>query len=223
MLARPSWLHKFDEWLRRLGLPVQSVATRDGELHIWLDQGQPESFAIAIRPRASQAPGWATTEQFVVGYGGSHDLDATRERWLWLVVGLIRRIEGRLPTSFDVTEGLFEAGMPPEEQFLRLFPFCAVERSSVGSDAVVEVLVRATSKCNQNCPFCSAPDQVTPTHRALLDALARAAETFPGAMVSLTGGEPTLRAQFADELTSCLELGAIRLVQVQTNAVAFAS
>ncbi|MBI5535020.1 MAG: radical SAM protein [Deltaproteobacteria bacterium] len=223
MPPRQPWLLKLDELLRKLSLPLQAVATRHGSLLLWLDQGQPDSFVVSVTPRSSASQGWTTTDRFVVAYSGARDLDPRTQGWLSLIAGLLRRIEAKLPATFDRTDGVFAPYMLPEDRFLRLFPFCMVERSSIAGQEVVEVLIRATSLCNQRCPFCSAPDQDSPDHATLMDAIVDAASLFPGATLSLTGGEPTLRPDFAAELSGALAIENVRQVQVQTNAVAFAS
>jgi pyruvate-formate lyase-activating enzyme len=109
-----------------------------------------------------------------------------------------------------------------------LFPFITVERSLVTENLpysrlgeIVEVLVRATSRCNQACPFCSAPHHDDPDPEILWACLRAVNDLLPGAMLSLTGGEPTLRPAFLQELEAALRLG-FRRIQIQTNALRFA-
>jgi hypothetical protein len=221
MATRQPWLTRLDALLRRLGLPVRALATREHSLLLWLERAGSDDFVVTVHPRASGRPGFATTGKYVVAYQGS-DLDERSRVWLGTLAALLRKVEAHLPATFEVADGIFGDSVPPEDKFLRLFPFCAVERSWVAAEPVVEVLVRTTTRCNQQCPFCSAPEHDIPSPAAVCDAIALAAELFPKATLSLTGGEPTLRGSFPEELDAALSLSALQQVQVQTNAVSFA-
>ncbi|MCX5796984.1 MAG: radical SAM protein [Elusimicrobia bacterium] len=103
------------------------------------------------------------------------------------------------------------------------FPFLSVERHEAGSYVPGEVLVRCTSRCNQRCPFCSAPRPARePAARELELAFKAAAELFCGAQFTLTGGEPTLRPELPALVRLLLGMKRFAQVRVQTNAVAFA-
>lgn len=125
-------------------------------------------------------------------------------------------------TSGEPHAPLCEAPQPGSPEGLnRAYPFVRVETKTCGSVAIHEILVRTTSRCNQNCPFCSAePLSCEATAAELKESIRRAAVEFPSARVTLTGGEPTLRKDLADLVIFALDQAAVGSVLVQTNAVA---
>lgn len=216
------WLDQLHQVLTRIRVPVRDVVLSQGVLQIDL-AAECGELRAEIRPRREGAVGFATTRRFVVGYRGHRNLAPADKRRLELLAGVLQRIEDRLPRTFDGVGAVFTSPVSPEARFLRLFPFCTVERSHAGRETITEVLVRTTPTCNQQCPFCTAPDTVAPSAATMRTLLDEAARVFPGAMLSLTGGEPTLRRTFLDETRHACSLQDIGSVQVQTNAVAFAS
>ena len=100
----------------------------------------------------------------------------------------------------------------------RLYPFLTVERSERPDGVHHEVLLRTISQCNEACPFCSGPKHHRPDTSLVLDALSAVSTHLPGALVSLTGGEPTLKPGLLDEVRYALGLPGVGRVQVQTNA-----
>jgi len=87
----------------------------------------------------------------------------------------------------------------------------------------IEILVRMTTRCNQNCPFCSAPpEREDPTDDEVLSLVDRVLESGRCALFSLTGGEPTLRNDLPQILQRALASPKITELQVQTNAVMLA-
>ena len=221
-MAAP-WIAQLSDVLIRMHFPVEGIVAAGGALRITLRDGQSPAFIATLRPRSGLLQGWATTARFVLGYEGALALDPTRQRWMELLLALFRRIENRLPPRFDAPDAAFDAAVPAQEQFRQLFPFANVERSFIGDEVATEVLVRATSLCNQRCPFCSASHHATPSPEAVSACIRQAASIFPGAMLSLTGGEPTLRKTFLDEVRLALATDGVGMLQVQTNAVAFAA
>lgn len=134
---------------------------------------------------------------------------------------IAQAFEPHLPPGLG---GFAFVGSPPEgavRGLTTMFPFLTVEESVRGDERVAEVLIRTTSRCNQNCPFCSGPMHDTPGHDMVLAAIGEAASRLPGAMISLTGGEPTLRPRFLEEVRAALDNPQVGSVQVQSNAVAF--
>jgi uncharacterized Fe-S cluster-containing radical SAM superfamily protein len=103
------------------------------------------------------------------------------------------------------------------------YPFLSVERHEAGSYVPAEVLVRYSLRCNQHCPFCSAPRPgPEPSPRDLERAFRTAAQLFPGAQFTITGGEPTLRRELPTHVRMLMGMKSFSQVRVQTNAVAFA-
>ena len=178
---------------------------------------------VEVRSRKAGDPCFAQTRRFSIGYAGQGELDPTERQGLDKLVAALRRIEGKLPTNLDGAAGVFDRATPPAERFLRLFPFCTVERSLAGETSITEVLVRTTSHCNQRCPFCTAPEHDTPSESVMRSLLHAVPDAFPGAMLSLTGGEPTLRPSFLREVEMASTREGISSVQVQTNAVLLGS
>lgn len=221
MPPQPPWLLRFHHVLRKVRLPVGDLVLANDSLEIELVRRGTPSLTVRVRPVAAGRQGFAHTSRFVLGFDGDGALDATDRSQLALLAEVLRRVESRLPSTLDGVGAVFTRDSPEEERFLRIFRFCTVERSRVGDQEITELLVRTTSSCNQQCPFCSAPDQSTPSATTLAAMIREAPRVFPGVMLSLTGGEPTLRSSFADELRLALTLDGITRVQVQSNGVAF--
>ncbi len=194
---------------------TQGVLTVDLALHA------DRVLAVELRSRKAGDRCYAQTRRFSVGYPGRDELDPTEREGLDKLVATLLRIEDKLPANLDGAAGVFDRATPPAERFLRLFPFCTVERSHAGKTSITEVLVRTTSHCNQRCPFCTAPEHETPSESVMRSLLRSVPDAFPGAMLSLTGGEPTLRPSFLREVESAATTLGISSVQVQTNAVLF--
>jgi pyruvate-formate lyase-activating enzyme len=86
-----------------------------------------------------------------------------------------------------------------------------------------ELLVRLTARCNQACPFCSAPPPHPDADQASLWAwLEGALPRHPNPCVTLTGGEPTLWPGLPALVERLLAHPAVRAVKVQSNAVGLA-
>jgi uncharacterized Fe-S cluster-containing radical SAM superfamily protein len=103
------------------------------------------------------------------------------------------------------------------------FPFLSIERHEPGSYVPGEVLVRYTFRCNQRCPYCSAPRPTRdPSPRELELSFRAAARLFAGAQFTITGGEPTLRKELPAHVRLLLDMKRFSQIRVQTNAIAFA-
>ncbi len=205
--------------LRRAGAPVTGVAAGDGELTVELHDGA-GALAAVVRVVLKDVEGrhYRATERYGYRYSAPGPVDAALQARIDLVVGVLARIEGRLPADWARP-----GSGDPARAFAHRFPFASVDRSR-GADGADEaqVLVRLTPRCNQDCPFCSAPECAEPSD-AEIDACVRAAAVeFPGCLLTLTGGEPTLRGTFDALLATALTLPGVGGVQVQTNAVTFA-
>lgn len=102
----------------------------------------------------------------------------------------------------------------------RVYPFMRVETTIRNGVEYNEVLVRVTPKCNQSCPFCSAdPVKGEPACEVVKESLSKAHEMLNNPMITLTGGEPTVRKDLTAIIDYVLCLSNIEGVQVQTNAV----
>jgi len=217
------WLEQLHGVLSRVRLPVRDIVLAEDVLSVDLAAEAGGALTAQVRLRLDGTQGFAQTKRFVIGYQGRGELALADKRSLELFVMVLKRVEDRLPPDLDGVGAFFVAPGVPEEQFLRLFPFCTVERSSAGAQQITEVLVRTTPTCNQKCPFCTAPDHKTPSAAVMRALLFEVPRVFPGAMLSLTGGEPTLRSSFLDEVAMATGSTGIGALQVQTNAVSFAS
>ncbi len=207
--------------LGRYRVPAREVSCDAGILRVAM--GRDRQLVAEVRPAERGCRGWAEVDGFIIGYRGRGDLGPEREAWMRGLAAVVGRLSHVLPPALDDPGAIFSGKVHPEEKFRRAFPFCEVERSRVKGEEVVEVLLRATSRCNQACPFCSASERPTASAEAVRSCLHMAGRVYPGCMLTITGGEPTLRPTFEDEVLVALEHEGVGHVQVQTNAVAFAS
>ncbi|MFW5740730.1 MAG: radical SAM protein [Myxococcota bacterium] len=219
----PRWLQQLHQVLTKVRLPVRDMVLAEGLLSLDLASNGEPPIEAQVRLREQAAHGFATTRKYVVAYQGRGELRPSQRVLLERFTNVLRRIETRLPADLDGVGAVFVTPSTPQHRFLRLFPFCTVERSEAASESITEVLVRTTSACNQSCPFCTGPEHKTPSAGVMRALLHEVGRTFPGAMLSLTGGEPTLRKSFLDEVELAARIAGIGSIQVQTNAVAFAS
>ncbi|MDI7268652.1 MAG: radical SAM protein, partial [Myxococcota bacterium] len=212
------------------GAPFRRVSLCDGMLRVELALGGDRPFVVHARPWREGAQGWRRTGRLVLGYDGAGDPEPDALRWLEFLHLLLSRMERSLPEGLAGFGAVALREGRPEELLASLFPFVTVERSTPATGRrgrarrgeQVEVLVRTTSRCNQACPFCSAPEHSEPTTEVLRVCFRVVAELLPGALLSLTGGEPTLRAGFLDEVRAALDALPGGQIQIQTNAVRFA-
>ena len=219
------WLRDLTAVLSRAKIPWHNAVLADRVLKIQVSGRDEPFFALVARLPESDMPGYKRTSRFVIGYDGSRSLTAQQRDWLDRFYGWLSSAESSLPPELEGFAAIGNRIGAPEDIIRGMFPFVTVERSQVvedpGQGEVLEVLVRATSRCNQACPFCSAPRHDEPDSKILWACLRAASDLLPGAMVSLTGGEPTLRPAFLAEVEATLSLNFSR-VQIQTNAVRFA-
>ena len=217
------WLSVLYAACLRAGLPVGEAVLADGVLRVALGAG-PRPLTALVVPRDADVRGWRSTARHVLTYegGGGGDARVEGEAHLKRLLALIVRLDALVPARFEGFAALGVDTTDPERALTRLFPFVTVERSWQGPVEVVEVLVRTTTLCNERCPFCSGPKHHTPSFEMVRACLRAADRDLPGAMISLTGGEPTLKKSFFDELDEALALPGLTRVQVQTNAVSFA-
>lgn len=104
----------------------------------------------------------------------------------------------------------------------RIYPFLNVRRTTIKGEEIPLVNVHVTFKCNQKCPFCHAlprSPSADPSTSTLLSSLERVVRLRPGVKLAITGGEPTLRRNLPELISSILALEGVRELEVQTNAV----
>lgn len=219
----PTWLRNLFALFHRVDVPLVELVARDGELDLVLATAGRPRLSVEVRPGAGDERSFATTRRFSVSYRGARALGIEERRSLERAVALLERLEQRLPAEWAGTVTLGDAGDPPAEALMRRFPFVTVETVTTPSGAASEVLVRATPRCNQACPFCSGPTHAEPSGESVRAALSAAPRLLPGAMVTLTGGEPTVRRDFDELLAAALAEPGLAEIQVQTNAVSFAA
>ncbi len=220
--ASHRWMVTLCAGLRRSGIGFSEAVLADGALRVTLLPGTRTELVAVIRPRRAGIQGVASTRFFTLGFDGARELGVRERTALARLVLVLGRLEHAVPAELAGHAAIVRRSSAPERDLCRLFPFVDVERSRGARNAHVEVLVRATRACNQACPFCSAPDHAEPDEEALRACFTAVARLLPDAALVVTGGEPSLRPHFIDEVAHALSLPGVGSVQVQTNAVPFA-
>jgi len=220
--ARHAWLKPLYADMRRKGLAIRDAVLADGALRLSLEPRGASPLTLVIRSRREELPAWGTTERHSLGFEGAADLTRAEEGALSRALDVLTAHEATIPPRLDGFSALIIPSGEPDRDLARLFAFLDVERSRTPTDDIVEVLVRVTSKCNQACPFCSAPQHDRPSSETLLACFSAVSRLLPGATLTLTGGEPTIRPRFLDEVKTARAQPGIGRVNVQTNAVLFA-
>ena len=220
----PQWL---DVLRRRLGearVPVRELWTSAGQLSVQCGPDDDAGLTIMVTPLDRGGNGWGHTQRFTLRYRGARDLEPLEQAYMRSVQRVLLHLERHLPAHFDLPCGWFSPGTSDDRSFQRMFPFCTVEHSTQDRLTSTEVLVRTTARCNQNCPFCSAPPpHPEPTLETVKRCLDAAASVYPGSVLTLTGGEPTLRADLSRAVRHAVSLPGVSQVLVQTNAVVLAN
>lgn len=220
----PSWLRKLLEVLRKLDFPVVQIVASDASIDVNLAFAGGHRVTVSIRPKGGGEGFAAKTDSSVIRYRTPADLSAEARKQVDVLVQVLQRLEPKLPPE---RRGVAWVGEDPAgeplEVLTRLFPFVSAERSEVEGRLEIQVLVRLVEACNQDCPFCSAPEFREPSAEAVSAMLDFVSDRLPGSNVALTGGEPTLRPSFFEVLRYALDRPGIGSVQVQTNAVGFAT
>lgn len=220
-----AWARKLHAWLTGRGFAVLQVVAVDAAIDIDLDVGAGAPLVVELREPDPAAQAFRRTRRFLVRYRGGPISSAAQRRVLDSVVQTIEGIEDKLPSGW---QGVVATGTTREQQpgevLARQFPFAQLDRAHGDGPAIdTEVLLRLTSLCNQDCPFCSAPPSSRPSGPALHAAVDWVARNLPGVRLTLTGGEPTLQPAFFEVLHHALCERSIARITVQTNAVAFSS
>ncbi|MFH1533135.1 MAG: radical SAM protein [Pseudomonadota bacterium] len=214
------WVSRWVAACDRLDLPLRRTTLADGALHMVMDRA-PGTWTAVLRPAGDQR-GWRTVAGFVLAYEGLTELDGATAPVLDRLARILERFAPHLPDRFEGFAFVGRREDDPVAALRTMFPFATVERSRQDHGEVLEVLVRTTSRCNQRCPFCSGPEHDLPESDMVRACVEAAGRWLPGCMVSLTGGEPTLKPSFPGELDAALAAPGVNQVQVQTNAVGFA-
>ncbi len=222
--AEHRWANPFFAALMQLGAHPWRLSIGDGALRLWLEgaEGPERPVEMRISPPRNGLRCWQSTERFAASYSGN-TADAVAINRLAIAWKAFLRFEPHIPSELNSFAFVGSTAGAPEEVLPLMFPFVTVERASHAGAELFEVLVRTTSWCNQACPFCSGPEHGTPDHAMLSRCISEVARMLPGAMLSLTGGEPAFRKEFRSEVMQALQCPEISHVQIQSNAVAFAS
>ena len=214
------WVSQWVAACDRLGLPLRRTTLADGALRMVMDRGA-DTWTALLRPADGQR-GWRTLVGFTLAYEGLAELDEATESIIERLAQILEKFAPHLPDRFEGFAFVGRREEDPVAALRTMFPFTTVERSEQDHGEVLEVLVRTTSKCNQRCPFCSGPEHDLPAAAMVKACVEAAGRWLPGCMVSLTGGEPTLKSTFPEELEAAIAAPGVAEIQVQTNAVGFA-
>jgi hypothetical protein len=212
------WLQALVEELGRAGASARTASAIGGVLKVEL--AKPE-LTVEIKPREAGRNYFGETARFGVTYCGARSLTPPQETAMGRVIEVLRRVEGDLPAVLEAAVGV----AAPGARAAGGAPAHTIEysQSARGDERSCEVLLRLTSRCNQDCPFCSAPPpHAEPSLAAVLEFLDGALPRLPRPMVTLTGGEPTIWPPLLELVKSLLDRKDAPRVRVQTNAVAFA-
>lgn len=221
-MASPArgWVDRLRSVLRRCGVPVATVTAVEGEIRLVLGLDGRE-ILVTASPEAHASIAYKTAGGLSFAYRSEAPLTPSDLATVDLVVAVIGRLAARLPRSWTAAG----SGLPPEREFEVRHPFARVERYGGPDDPEgrVELVLRLTRACNQDCPFCSAPPSAEPAPGAVAACLEEALRSWPGLRVLVSGGEPALSPLLHEALAASLAGKSASAVVVQTNAVAFAS
>lgn len=228
MTSPPDWLQILCGGLERLGNQVVACrSTCDQTLLRLGSQSTDDDRPLEIHlSRSEEAPYFAEVSGLYIRYRGAENLNDNQQKALTVVQKLVAKLAPRIPEDLDSPYLRGIKQMADHQAIAFAFPFCTAERSTrdIGtSPSITEVLVRMTGRCNQKCPFCSAPppggEPSIAVLNRLLDALCTVA---PKATMTLTGGEPTLRKDLPEFVERALGASKDLIIEVQTNAVRLA-
>jgi len=202
--------------LKRCGVQVSLVRADSQRVLVELTNASGKTTATVFAvPRSPNERYYRITREYGFYYQAQVPEGAQLLAEIDLVIAIVER--------FGVHR-LMNMALDRDQLFLSRFPFATVDRAERPREGqAVQVLVRVTGRCNQRCPFCSGPELPTdPTEEELFECFAASGREFPGCLLTLTGGEPTVRRNWLKVLERALEAQGIGGVQVQTNAVKFA-
>lgn len=222
------WLEVLCLGLERLGVHVVACRACAGDGLIVLgdlsDDAQ-RPFEINFT-RASAEPAHHVVSGLAIQYRGADVLQPEQKHALQVVSRLLEKLSPQIPQDLDSSWVIGRDHFPPHQALAFAYPFCTAERSaSPDGPEIQEVLVRVTSRCNQACPFCSAPPELVggdPSPEVIERLIRDIDAKAPHATCTLTGGEPTLRRDLPELVRIAQESPGARLkVKIQTNAVRF--
>lgn len=220
-----NWLAKLYAIFKRHGVPVRSASALGGVLRVKL--GQPKaSMDVEIKPLTPKAEGFAKTRRFLITYQGSERVSSQLLKGLRLLTGIIKGVEHKLPPTLEAPFTVGDAETTESGDGAAPFSFCTVEQGTDDSGKTMgsEALIRLTARCNQKCPFCSAPrPHPDPTFEAVISCVEYLQKNYPSPCIILTGGEPTLWKGLEKLTARLLREPGVSLLHIQTNAVYFAN
>ena len=211
------WLAALAAAAAREGVALDAATSRDGVLTVDVRGDGGDAVRVDVLPAAAGERYYLRAGRHGLRHHGAARPSAAQEAALGALARALVAVEGRIPRGLVIAPGAAAAGGAP---------LVTIERSeSAGSGEVwTELLVRVTARCNQACPFCSAPPPHPDADAAALRGwLERELPRHPRPTVTLTGGEPTLWAGLPELVGLLVDHPGVVLVKVQTNAVGFAS
>ncbi|NOZ01994.1 MAG: radical SAM protein, partial [Deltaproteobacteria bacterium] len=215
-----NWTRRLSAILKKVGLPVIDIMLTSRGLDVILEGDDGDRISVLVRDRDDDNA-WFISERFAYSYRATAEPAEGDRGNIDLCRRVLVHLEDRFPKDWNMVASAGDDSLP--QIFAERFPFATLERSRTDGSLNTEVLVRLNRECNLDCPFCSAPDLEQVDAGDLNACLEWVSENLEGARVALTGGEPTLRRDFDEVLRFVLGLSGIEAVQVQTNAVRFAS
>jgi pyruvate-formate lyase-activating enzyme len=219
-LAGPRWLQELVAHLREHGVPVKSAAASGGVLTLTLGSASERGLRVDVKARTPGQGCFLETKRLAISYRGAGRLAPDHGALLSRLGDVLRGVEADLPAVLDAPVGVDAPGADG----VAGFPYSTVEwsRGAVDDTVWCELLVRLTSRCNQECPFCSAPPpHAEPSRAAVVTWLDEVLPRLPPRpLVTLTGGEPTIWTELRELVVELLTRDCT--VRVQTNAVTFA-
>jgi pyruvate-formate lyase-activating enzyme len=224
--AGPRWLRDLVAHAARAGVPVASASAHEGVLRLRLAPAAPGArpLDVEVVPATAGTPCFVRTARFGLRFRGPR-LAPAQERQLKLLGQVVRDTEAGFPEVLEARVGVDAPGAGDgAAPGAAGFDVCTVERSvsAAGVPISSELLVRLTSRCNQQCPFCSGPPpHAEPSLPAVVAWLDAVLPQLPVPTVTLTGGEPTLWPDFDRLVADVLARPAVVRVKIQTNAVGF--
>ena len=214
------WTERVRHLVTRASVPVRAAFFRDGRYWLILGPQFGREGLVAWVAPGHQHPqnSWKIFRHCAIGYQCDGQLADWQLGVLKVYYRVIEHLDFSAPACFD-TGSPFLGGELTEAELLRVFPFITAEHSEQDGIRSTEVLLRLTSRCGQRCRFCSAPKLTDPSLAEVTTALQILRKRWRPAIISVTGGEPTLHPDFDRLVISLIRDEAWTGVQIQTNAI----